>query len=244
MFRVFAAHSRNVALIPDAVFPTQLAQMQSAISHLIEKEGVLPKNLQLFGDSAGGNLVWQFVSQALHPHKDLPSYQLPSKLGGIYFMSPWFDAYARDLDLSDPTIRDRFKKDAVPVEHVPGWGRKCFGHVREEHKSHVDPINPPAGWLDDLGKVSSRWLVTAGSDEVLSGAIIKVYEKQFKPHEGKKDVDVKFYLQANGIHDDGLLDFLTNDDPENNDLSKLVWAWFSEGLQTSFLDCQCNVMFH
>jgi len=204
--------------------------MQLAVSHLIEKEGVLPKNLQLFGDSAGGNLIWQFLSQALHPHKDLPTYRLPSKLRGVCFMSPWFNAFGQNLDINNQRVHDRYEKDCISPSSVPVWGHKCFSHVPENYRPYFDALHAPTGWLDNIGSISSRWLITAGADEHLSDSISKVYEKQFNIMS-KNDADVKFYLQADGIHDDGLMDFMLNDNPERNELSKLVWAWFSDGFQ-------------
>ncbi|KAF5378217.1 hypothetical protein D9757_009173 [Collybiopsis confluens] len=57
----------SYSLIPVSDFPTPLRQTCQALNHLLTVEKVKPSNLQLVGDSAGGNLVSQVLSTMLHP---------------------------------------------------------------------------------------------------------------------------------------------------------------------------------
>ena len=207
--------------------------MQIAISHLLEKENVSPENLQLFGDSAGGHLVYQFISQILHPRDDLPRYELPSKLGGICLLSPGFDLIGHSWDLTDKSSFEnkRYEKDCLSPALLTAWGQQTFGHASREHRAYFAPLLAPIGWLDDIGKISSRWLITAGAEETLCDPIMTVYERQFKPVKQCRNVDVQLYVQPDGIHEDGLLEFMFHDNPESNPLSQLVWGWLSNDVE-------------
>ncbi|KAJ3837268.1 Alpha/Beta hydrolase protein [Lentinula raphanica] len=74
----------SYSVIPSASFPTPLWQASQAIKHLISVEHVDPSNLQLFGDSAGGNLVSQILSSMLHPPFSPPIIPPGTRLRGAY----------------------------------------------------------------------------------------------------------------------------------------------------------------
>ncbi|KIK70722.1 hypothetical protein GYMLUDRAFT_65938 [Collybiopsis luxurians FD-317 M1] len=61
----------SYSVLPEGAFPAQLHQATRAIEYLFAN-GCDPSNLQLVGDSAGGNLLWQLLSHLLHP---IPSPQ-------------------------------------------------------------------------------------------------------------------------------------------------------------------------
>ncbi|KAK7026436.1 hypothetical protein VNI00_015671 [Paramarasmius palmivorus] len=80
-------HIYRLALIPDAPFPTILRQAVKGLQLLLD-DGVKAENLQLSGDSAGGNLVLQVLSHILHPLDNVPTVNC-GPIKGAYLMSPW-----------------------------------------------------------------------------------------------------------------------------------------------------------
>ncbi|KAI0310752.1 Alpha/Beta hydrolase protein, partial [Amylostereum chailletii] len=158
-------------LVPDAPFPTQLAQATAAINHLITL-GVSPSDLVLSGDSAGGNLVLQVLSHLLHPltHPSVPPPpKLSAPLGGALLISPWVH-----FGTSDPSFTSNAEADIVPPSGWANLARGCIPEVTEELRAYVEPARAPAGWWGGLGGVVRRVLVTAGERESLVDMVVKM----------------------------------------------------------------------
>jgi len=95
------------------------------VKHVLAS-GVQPKNLQIVGDSAGGNLAVQLLSHILHPFDGVPLLAPPSPIRGVYLMSPW-------LSLSGATESHltNDKADVIAAGTFAYCGRKVLAGVPE-----------------------------------------------------------------------------------------------------------------
>ncbi|KAF7363151.1 Abhydrolase-3 domain-containing protein [Mycena venus] len=169
------------SLAPMANFPTPLNQARLALEFLIAA-GVKPANLQLTGDSAGGNLVVQLLSQMLHPRPGIPEIHLPSPLRSAFLMSPWVVLTTDSQSYTNQNGIDLFTKECLSA--TGDIGRQRRGSKR----------------VDGLVE---RVLVTAGGAECMYDDITEFVGVFTKHHR-----DVEFAVQPGGLHEDPLLDFL------------------------------------
>ena len=208
----------NVALVPDARFPTQLKQAVLAIQHLLEM-GVKPENIQIFGDSAGGTLVHEILSHFLHPVAGVPELSLSAPLGGAYMMSPW----ARLVDKDRVYLYNNENKgDMVTGNVLHRWGSEVLQGEPKEARPYLEANSAPQIWLSGVDRCVRRILVTAGGVECLRDEIIK-YQETLKEHHK----DVTFILQANGIHNDPHCDFETGE-KDLGELTPQILDWFND----------------
>ncbi|RDB17506.1 putative steryl acetyl hydrolase mug81 [Hypsizygus marmoreus] len=210
------------SLVPTATFPTQLKQAVVAVQHLLSK-GVQPQNIQLTGDSAGGNLVLQLISHILHPVPDVPTLTLSSSFRGAYLMSPWVSLTSQ--------AKSMFANDSSDILS-PGcllyWGRAVVAGVPESQIQYLEAIKAPAGWFDGIDKVVERLLITAGDAECLRDDIVVVTEKLVKLY--KKDGTVRFMLQKYGVHNDPFFNFSTPGQ-KPGEVTPTILQWFAAGFK-------------
>lgn len=162
------------ATVTERPFPVQL-QANTAIAHLF-KSGVLPENLQLIGDSAGGNLILQIFSHVLH---DFPDPGFPSSplrriitgtmkpLRGAYLVSPWVNvsgyggSFERNAD-----------KDALAPATYRRWGWEVLRSIPRAQLNFIEFHAAPTGWFDGISRLVTHILITVSDDECLHVDII------------------------------------------------------------------------
>jgi len=186
------------SLVPTARFPTQLKQAVLAVQYLLSI-GVEPCNIQIAGDSAGGNLILQLLSHILHPIPDLPILNLPTPFRSVYLMSPWVS-----LTSKSGSMLTNGDSDVLDVECLSYWGQLVLDGVPETYRPYTEPYYAPADWFDKLPSVVEHVLITAGDAECLRDVIVVVADTIHKRH-----FSAKFLLQQYGVHDDPYFDFLT-----------------------------------
>ena len=210
--------SGSVAFIPDAPFPTQLKQAILAIQHLI-KMGVRPEHLQILGDSAGGTLIHETLSHFLHPVAGVPELSLSTPLGGVYMMSPsvrLVDKHRQYLYSNDN------QGDMLTGNLIHRWGSEILRDVPKEAIPYVEANSAPPMWLNGVDRCVKRVLISAGGVECLRDEIIR-YQDRFREHHK----DVTFILQANGVHNDPHLDFMTHE-KDLGELTPQILDWLDE----------------
>jgi len=208
----------NYTLVPDASFPTQLKQAILAIQHLI-KMGVKPESLQIFGDSAGGTLIHETLSHFLHPVAGVPELSISTPLAGVYMMSPW----VRLVDKHREYVYSYDNQgDLLSGNLIHRWGSEVLRDAPNEAIPYLEPNSTPPMWLNGVDRCVKRVLISAGGVECLRDEIIR-YQDRFREHHK----DVTFILQANGIHDDPLWDFMTHE-KDLGELTPQILDWLDE----------------
>ncbi|KAJ3989609.1 Alpha/Beta hydrolase protein [Lentinula detonsa] len=229
--------SYSVGLDPDAAFPIQLFQATQALRHLLSI-GCKPSDIQIVGDSAGGNLVTQLLSHMVHPFP-IPSFVPPlnlpprTRLRGACMISPW-------VSLSDPdqwgsTIRTK-EYDIMVYQQLRQTGDRYINAISNINIPHelsqlipyAEPVLAPDNWyLDVQNTVVDRVLVTAGKEERLFDQIEVFFKQKIEPyHPG-----AIFLAQDGGIHDDIIMDFEIAEAPLRNELTPVVLDWMAQGFR-------------
>lgn len=208
-------------LLPEFTFPTQLRQLAVAFDHLIAL-GVKPSNIHLVGDSAGGNLILQFLSQLLHPLDKIgPVHRVDAPLGGVYLMSPWVKFQSDSVSFTSNV------EDICSDKSLSAWGRIYAESVSESRRPYIEPATAGPTWFNGLGLLVERMLVSAGEDERLKDDIVALAGVL----KEKGGVDVRLEVQPGGVHDDPYFDFVLTDTPSQlGSLTPTITQWLMEGL--------------
>jgi len=187
----------HLALVPAATFPTQLTQIL-AIQHILST-GLAPHNIQLLGDSKGGNLIIQLISHILHLVADVPTLSLALPFSNVLLISPWVCLFPK----AEGSIVTNSGNDLLSIPaslHLASFVREC---TPEAGYLYLDLLNAPEVWFDDIAKVASEMLITAGNNESLRDTITVFAKRILEVHPR-----ATLILQADGIHDDPLFDFV------------------------------------
>ncbi|KAG6901554.1 hypothetical protein C0995_010611 [Termitomyces sp. Mi166 len=207
------------SLVPTATFPTQLKQAVLAVQRLFSM-GVKPQNIQLTGDSAGGNLVLQLFSHILHPVPDVPRLTLTAPFSGAYPMSPWVS-----LTGKTGSMITNDDSDVIGFETLTYWGRIVLDGIPGKYRPYIEPYYASEDWFAKLSTVVQRVLITAGDAECLRDEIVV-----FADRLGKQHPKVQFVVQKHGVHNDPYFDFLW---PEKikGELTPLILDFFLSGFK-------------
>ncbi|KAJ3721696.1 Alpha/Beta hydrolase protein [Lentinula raphanica] len=230
-----AVLSYTVGSGKDAAFPIQLVQATRALKYLLSM-GCDLSNIQLVGDSAGGNLVAQLLLHAAYPVPlPIPPLELPAgaRLRGVYMMSPWVS-----LCNSEQWGSSIQTKDDDIIVHKTGrsWGNIYINNIPNGNDSDVslsqllpyaDPISAPSGWYSSLPTIVDRIFVSAGKEERLLDPVQTFFNTKVQPYFGSTKGTL--ILQDGGIHDDPFLDFAVADEPLENSLTAVILGWIAEG---------------
>ncbi|KAF5383870.1 hypothetical protein D9757_007432 [Collybiopsis confluens] len=217
----------SYSLVPEAVFPTQLRQAIRALKRLFDM-GCEPSDIQVLGESAGGNLVFQVLSHILHPLPSggIPTLALPKGQGlnGACALSPW-------VSLSNPkqwgdSFVSKSQLDIMPPE-IEDLGRAYLEHIPASSIAYAEPILAPNNWYSGLSKIVDRLFISAGEEERFRDQVVVFSEKIIKPHYQETILEV----QAGGIHCDSLPDFAIWKNPPKNTLTEAVLKWIAEGFK-------------
>ncbi|KAM6502827.1 Alpha/Beta hydrolase fold [Amanita muscaria] len=206
------------SLIPEATFPIPLKQTVLAIQHLLAT-GFSPQNIQLGGDSAGGALILQLLSHALHPYESVPALKLSAPLRGACLISPC-------VQVSDIARFPSCKlgKDVLSEATTLRWAQELLDSgLPEGAIPYVQALKAPDSWFQDIGSVVERVFMTTGQFDVLRDQIV-----EFKAIIEKHHPDFKYVLQENGVHDGPFFDFIT-EEPEVSQLTLDIVEWYASG---------------
>ncbi|KAJ7042812.1 Alpha/Beta hydrolase protein [Mycena alexandri] len=209
----------NYSLAPVAPFPTPLKQAELALEFLMAA-GVKPQNLQLVGDSAGGNLILQILSQILHPRSSIPEIRLPAPLRGACLISPWTNLSADSESHNGNQGLDYLDKAALTK-----WGAQILADVPEADRAFAEAVRAPEEWFQGVEGLVDRVLVTGGGAELLRDDIVVVGE-MLKKHHPKTEL----VIQENGLHEDVYLDFAVGE-KKLGSLTPLVIEWLAAGFK-------------
>ncbi|KAI0047847.1 alpha/beta-hydrolase [Auriscalpium vulgare] len=203
------------SLTPYHPFPTQLNQANAAISHLLEK-GLSPSKLILSGDSAGGNLVFQVLSNALHPFLSAsapPTISAP--YGGALLISPWF---AFD---PVPSFAENDDKDLVPAAFWTFLAEQVTSGLPAGARVYAEPYAADAAWWDGLDRLVVRVFATAGEVECQRDAIVELLGGPVKARVS----DTTVVVEKNGVHEDVLNAFACGEGEKSAEYWMMVkWA--------------------
>ncbi|KAJ3856674.1 Alpha/Beta hydrolase protein [Lentinula lateritia] len=234
-----AVLSYSVGPDPNAAFPIQLFQATQALQYLLS-EGYNPSDIQIVGDSAGGNLVAQLLSHMVHPFPVsslVPPTNLPpgTRLRGVLMISPWVSL--SNPDQWGPTFRSK-DYDVTVYKNLQAAGERYVNTISNiKHKiddlsqvvPYAEPVLAPDNWYSDLhNTVVDRILVTAGKEERLSDQIQVFFKQKIRPYHS----DAILLVQDGGIHDDVIMDFMFSDTPLENELTPVVLEWIAKGFRT------------
>jgi len=208
----------SYSLIPAASFPTPLRQAKLALDYLFAS-GVDVKNLQLAGDSAGGNLLLQVLSHILHPLDTIPSIILSRRIPSIYLMSPWISLTADSASHSENNGLDVLYPELLKL-----WGSNVLAGVPKSQNAYLEAVKAPESWFSGVDTVVDRVLITAGDAELLRDDIV-AFAKDF----GKHHSNVQFVLQRGGVHNDPFFDFNLLSPSKLGELTPIIVDWFAAG---------------
>ncbi|KAJ7460560.1 Alpha/Beta hydrolase protein [Mycena latifolia] len=207
----------NYSLTPPAKFPTPLNQTRLALEFLLAA-GVQPRNLQLVGDSAGGNLILQLLSQLLHPCAAVPEIRLPAPLRGVCLVSPWVA-----LIPGGRSTVENAGKDYISAEGTALYGAQILTQFPEADRAFANPSTALPAWFAGVEGQVERVLVTVGEAECLRDDIVGFAEGLKGCHR-----DVKLVVQKGGLHVDMYLDFLVGEKKLGR-LTGLLVEWLAAG---------------
>ena len=185
------------ALVPEHPSPKQVRQIL----------GVSPSNIVIAGDSAGGNLALQLVSQLLHPHPSLPilrlphpvtntdadtsSSEFPEPFGGMLLISPW-----AEFNADTPSFTRNRTRDMMPVPAYQIFTDIVLQGVTPELRHYFEPGLTPRGWWSGLGWVFPRVLITSGEYEVMVDQI-----QRMAAVIAEQVQDMTMFVLPGGVHE-------------------------------------------
>ncbi|KAM6489320.1 Alpha/Beta hydrolase fold [Amanita muscaria] len=210
----------NYTLIPTEPFPAQLRQAVSAVEYLLSN-GVQPENMQIVGDSAGGNLALALLSHVLHPLDDIPPITLKKPFGGMYMMSPWVRLSTNDSD-TDSNVRND-THDVITEPLLTKLATIVLAGLPDSLTSYIEPSLTPEGWFKDAHTYVKRFLITVGDKEYLREDINK-FVHGFR----RENKETQFVMQPDGVHNDPYFDFLVSQ-PKLGVLTPVIVDWVHGG---------------
>jgi len=210
------------SLAPDFPVPTQLRQADAALTHLLQK-GILPSNIVIGGDSAGGNLTLQLASHLLHPLASIPAPPtLSQPLAGALLISPWV-AYNVDA----PSYVRNEGKDLIFSRTYKFMSDLVRLGVTPELKHHVEPATAPTSWWSGLDRVYPHVLITAGEHEGLFDEIVNASSVI-----GQHVKDTTTVVEPGGTHEDMIFKFGLGQGGNGRDYDATV-AFLARSFRTS-----------
>jgi len=208
--------------------PNMLRQVAAGLHHILSL-GVRSEDIQVVGDSAGGNLVLQLLLHATHPVQDqsIPPLNLDGrKLAGAYLMSPFLVMTPRK---TSPSWEMYDGIDRVSADALAGFGYQALLSTIKtvpELLPFLDQSYHLEGWYDGLDGVVERILITAGGHECLKDDIVEVAEAIGKAHS-----KTRLLVDAKGMHDEPLADY-TAGETRVGDLTPVIMEWFTESFKS------------
>ncbi|KAK0444377.1 Alpha/Beta hydrolase protein [Armillaria borealis] len=208
-------------LIPNARFPSQLHEAQSAIKYLIQS-GVKPENVELVGDSAGCNLILQIFSHILHPLPTLKPFEA-MRFRGACLISPWVSPSG---EIDAETFRRNSKTDVIGSDDLLLWAEPSLRDLPDSALPFIEPAKAPEAWFSGMDKLVERILITSGGAECMHEAHNYFHERHLKDYHS----NVQYVAQKDGVHDEVLHEFALYNRPVG-ELAPLIVNWIATGFQ-------------
>jgi acetyl esterase/lipase len=198
-----------------------LYQAFAAVQHFLDA-GTSPSKLILAGDSAGGNLALQIISQLLHPHPALPTPPAgPLCFGGLLLLSPWME-FGTDA----PSHTRNAARDVLPLCTYRLFVDGVMPGVTPELRANLEPaFATKCGRWRGMGRMARRVLVIAGEYE---GLIDTIEETARAIAEEVQDTTV--FVFPEGVHDDLIQEFGAGKGQEGDDY-RLIVPWVAKTLE-------------
>lgn len=205
-------------LTPNIPYPAQIRQTAGAIQHLLKSRA--SSSILFFGDSCGGQMLLAAFLHHLHPHPNIPSYNLPagSRFGEICLISP-----------GSPVITETASMLQDPCKDVinPTSGREMWKVITSTSESGLEMPNPwialssaPEDWWKGL-PVEKITLIL-GDSEIMRDDILIFSEHLKKYHD--KEVGVQVF--ADEVHEQALIDIMMGVLEKEKGSAKAWKAWF------------------
>jgi acetyl esterase/lipase len=196
-----------------------LKQAVAAINHLMHL-GVDPQNVQLVGDSAGGNLILQILSHLVHPLESerVPALSLPAPFKGAYLMSPW-------VDLSDifGTLSGGDDTDILTSKVLKYWGSQVLGSGPTKHRGYIEANSAVDDWWKGVDAFVDRIFISAGEDECLRNEIIR-FKSTFEHFHSHVKLEVH-----GGVHNAPFIGYAVGE--KDGSMTDLIIDWLTLGFQ-------------
>lgn len=160
-------------LTPKYKYPTQLVQAVAGLRHLLEVEGLVPSELVLGGDSAGGGLVASLLAHITKPCPYVAPVDLRGdRFRGVFFTSLWVVMGTDYLSFDDNSRTDWESRQLVE-DYVSIWSPR----LDEVWAAPCEAGDAAGVWdvafpASEQSTVASKVLVTAGMGEVLHDGIV------------------------------------------------------------------------
>ncbi|KAM6489316.1 Alpha/Beta hydrolase fold [Amanita muscaria] len=196
-----------------------LRQAVSAVEYLLSN-GVQPENIQIVGNSAGGNLALAVLSHILHPLDDIPPITLKKPFAGIYIMSPWV-LLSTDSDSNS----NNHKTDVVTKAVFKRGADIILAGLAQSLTSYIEPSLAPEGWFRGAHTYVERFLITVSDKECMHDDITD-FAHRFR----RENKETQLVVQPDGVHDDPHLDFLVSQ-PKLGLLTHVIVDWLDEGFK-------------
>jgi acetyl esterase/lipase len=164
-FRVLLIDYR---LAPEHIFPAAIEDSTKAYRWLVSNEGILPKNIIIGGDSAGGGLTIATLVKLRDDGDTLPA--------AAVCLSPWTDLAATGDSLKTNADIDPF----VPADAVEKMAKLYYGDV--------DPKNPLISPLYGNLQGLPPLFIQVGTAEVLLDDSVRIADRA-------KEVGVEVQLE-------------------------------------------------
>ena len=149
--------------VPESCWPSPLIDVLDSYKYLLDVLGVLPENIAVVSDSAGGNVCLGFLQKLKEYALEPPSCSV--------FVSPW-----TDLTCSGRTFEnDKHNMDYLHLDLdidllLQGYSNSLYDSKEFMRKKEFSPV---FGDLNDLPPI----LINTGSCEALLDDNIQFYEK-------------------------------------------------------------------
>ncbi|KAJ3495640.1 hypothetical protein NLG97_g3249 [Lecanicillium saksenae] len=160
-------------LCPSSAFPVQLTQAVSGLSRIMSA-GVLPRNIILGGDSAGGNLTMQLLHHLINPNPLVPAVVLTGPLQGAFLVSPWLSMKTDDTSFRQNHGIDMLSTKIVQtsIHAILGETTQSPNRATVEEREWAFPVDKDdVSFLSHLPQIIGRLYVSAGQCEVLRDQI-------------------------------------------------------------------------
>ncbi|KAI3324740.1 alpha/beta hydrolase fold-3 domain-containing protein [Xylariaceae sp. AK1471] len=198
---------------PKTPFPAAVQDLLTSYYYVLDL-GVLPENITLVGDSAGGNLIIAFLR-----HLETGQTLLP-RPGGVLSFSPWVEV--------TPHSRKKYEQSAAArIDILDGplltWGATAYtpeGKLSQEAAAYISPLHRPFPTKTPL-------FIQAGGREGLLDSISK-FTEEMSEMEGNR---VRFHLSEHMPHDILLTYSLLGLEAEVEAVLEDACRFFTKGLQ-------------
>jgi acetyl esterase/lipase len=165
-------------LAPGLQHPGQLVQAVEALRHLLRSTGgghtgYAAKDIFLFGDSAGGNLVAGVLAHLKYTSPYTQAIELSDHLGGAVMLSPWVsmrhdgDSYISNVTMDTIDVAGGLESKE---KWKPKVGDRFADMLCETNAINIGPDNVKGFWTGVFqgGKrVVDKALILAGGDEII-----------------------------------------------------------------------------